>query len=177
MNQSILILFAVSVMAFSIFYLYLIIRKGQSATLINYASYVGLGIAFFMVIHLIVLMIYPFKIQETKLPLTVANDNREVRRGEFLKLQVHIKKYVDSASRISPTIICENGYYFVYPSVTSNMPMGEQTFTVANIYQIPIDAPIGECIVRATDHFKLNLFRSVNFVQESEEFRIIEGGL
>jgi len=174
MNQIILSLFIIFIVGFSIFYLYLILRKREKANLINFASYVGLGIAFFMVIHLIVLMIYPFKIQDTELPLKMVNANQEVRRGEFLKLQVHIKKYVDKESTVSPSIICENGYYYLYPSVTSNMPMGEQTFTVANIYQIPLDAPLDECRVRATDRFQLNIFRGISYVQESEEFRIIE---
>jgi hypothetical protein len=118
------------------------------------------------------LMVYPVKVQETELPLKV--ENTEVRRGEYLRLQVHIRKYVDKESAVSPAIICDNGYYYVYPNVTSNMPMGEQTFTVANIYLIPLDAPLGKCIVRATDHFQLNIFRGINFIQESEDFTIIE---
>jgi hypothetical protein len=174
MSTFILSLFVSLVAAFSIWYLYLIIRHQEKAKLINYASYVGLGIAFFMVIHLTALMVYPTKVQEVELPLVILNDNKEVRRGEFLKLQVHIKKYVDKESTIHPSIICENGYYYVYPSITSNMPIGEQTFTVANIYQIPLDAPTGECIVRATDHFQLNIFRGISYVQESEEFTINE---
>jgi hypothetical protein len=174
MNQFILTLFVIFIVAFSIWFLYLIIRHRERANLINYASYVGLGIAFFMVIHLTILMVYPFKVQDTELPLMVSNENKEVSRGEFLKLQIHIKKYVDKESTVSPSIICENGYYYLYPSVTSNMPMGEQTFTVANIYQIPLDAPLDECRVRATDRFQLNIFRGISYVQESEEFRIIE---
>jgi len=174
MNQFILTLFVIFIVAFSIWFLYLIIRHRERANLINYASYVGLGIAFFMVIHLTILMVYPFKVQDTELPLMVSNENKEVSRGEFLKLQIHIKKYVDLSSTISPSIICENGFYYVFPNVTSNMPIGEQTFTVSNIFKIPLEAPLSECKVRATDRFRLNLFRSITTVQESEEFRIIE---
>jgi len=169
-----LTLFALFISGFAIFYLYLVLRHREKAKLLNFASYVGLGIAFFLVIHLTVLMVYPTKIQEVELPLTILNENKEVRRGEFLKLQIHIKKYIDNPSVVSPTILCENGYYYVYPNVTSNMPMGEQIFIVSNIYQIPIDAPIGVCVVRATDSFKLNIFRENTTVQESEQFKVVE---
>ena len=169
-----LTLFVLFTSGFAIFYLYLVLRHQEKVKLLNFASYVGLGIAFFLVIHLTALMAFPFNIQEVELPLTILNENKEVRRGEFLKLQVHIKKYIDKPSVVSPTIICENGYYYVYPNVTSNMPIGEQTFIVSNIYQIPQDAPLGECVVRATDSFKLNIFRENTTVQESEEFKVIE---
>jgi hypothetical protein len=174
MNQFILSLFVIFTVGFVVLYLYLVFRHLEKVKLINLASYIGLGITFFLVLHITILMVYPIKIQEVELPLVILNDNKEVGRGEFLKLQVHIKKFIDKESIVHPSIICENGYYYVYPSITSNLPMGEQTFTVANIYQIPLNAPINECKVRATDHFQLNIFRGISYVQESEEFRIIE---
>lgn len=174
MNNLMLTLFVLFIIGFAIFYLYLVLRHREKVKLLNLASYVGLGIAFFLVIHIIILMIFPFKIQVVELPLTILNENKEVRRGEYLKLQVHIKKYIDKPSVISPSILCENGYYYIYPNLTSNMPMGEETFIVSNIYQIPQDAPLGECVVRATDSFKLNIFRENTTVQESEEFKVVE---
>jgi|WetSurSiteA1Bulk_404760.scaffolds.fasta_scaffold12101_3 hypothetical protein len=174
MNQFVLSLFVILVVGFAIFYLFLIMRKKKRADLINFASYIGLGIAFFVVLHVIILMVYPFKIQDVEEPLKVVNPNNEVKRGEFLQLQIHINKYVDLPSVVSPSIICENGYYYIYPDLTSNLPIGEQTFTVANIFKIPMEAPLSECRVRVTDRFQLNIFRSNTTANESDEFRIIE---
>jgi hypothetical protein len=174
MPQVFLTLFIILIVGFSILYLYLVLRHQEKVKLLNFASYVGLGIAFFMVLHLIILMVYPIKIQEVEVPLTVTNPNKEVKRGDYLTLQIHIKKYVDEPSIVSPTIICDSGFYYVYQNITSNLPIGEQTFTVPNVFLIPENIPLDTCRVRNTDTFKLNLFRSVSSVQESEDFKVIE---
>jgi hypothetical protein len=168
-------LFLLTLIVFSGIYLWLVMRHREKVKLINAASYIILGTAFFIILHIIGLMLFPVKIQEVEYPVKVLNPNHEVRRGESVVLQVTLKKYVDKPSTIYPNILCNNGYYYTYPERKSNVPMGEQTIVIANNYTIAPDAPIGSvCKTRSTDVFNLNIFRDKTFVHESEEFTIIE---
>lgn len=156
-------------------YVFLILRHREKANLINFLSYLILGVAFFIVFHIIALMVHPFKIQEIDQPIPVLNPNHEIKRGESVILKPHVKKYVDKGSMIYPSLLCDDGYYTTYPTRASNLPMGEQEVIITSAYSIPMDAPIGAtCHTRATDIFTLNLFRSVSFILESEPFKIIE---
>ena len=156
-------------------YLYLVWRHQEKQNLINVMSYIILGVAFFIILHVIGLMVFPINVQEVKYPIRVLNENHEVRRGETVKLLVEMKKYVDLPSEVYPTILCEDGWYSTFQSRYSNVPMGEQKLILDGVYQIPFNAPVGVvCKTRATDVFKLNIFREVRFIHESEPFTIIE---
>lgn len=167
-------LFLFSVCLFAGVYIYIAIRKRDRVDLLNVASWVALGIAFFLIIHIIGLMIYPFKIQEVDQPVKVLNENHQVKRGESPILQAHIKKYVSIGSTIYPAILCDDGTYITYPERASNVPEGEGTYTLPNLYPVPLDTPLTTCHTIATDVFQLNIFRSKTFIHHSEGFQIIE---
>lgn len=127
-----------------------------------------------MVIHITSLMIFPTKIQEVEQPTRVLNPNKEVRRGEPLIIQFHIKKYINYGSTVYPSIVCDDGTYFTFPERKSNVPPGEGTYTLSNAYIIPANAPLTYCRTRATDVFKLNILREKTYILESEKFKVIE---
>jgi hypothetical protein len=174
MPQNWLALFIVSIFTFLVVYIYVSIRHREKIKLLNLMAWVGIGIAFFMVIHITTLMIFPTKIQEVSLPIKILNENKEAKRGEPLIIQFHIKKYVNYGSTIYPSIICDDGSYFTFPVRQSNVPPGEGTYTVSNAYYIPENAPFTYCHTRATDVFELNILRKKTYILESEKFKVIE---
>jgi hypothetical protein len=167
-------LFIILVILFIIIYIYLVMRHHEKVEILQLASWVALGIAFFMIMHIIILMIYPTKIQEIDQPMKILNPNHEVRRGEPLTIQYHIKKYVALPSTVYPAILCNNGSYMVFPERVSNVPVGEGTFTVTTGYVIPDWAPSDTCHVSSTDVFAVNVFRKKIYKLESENFNIID---
>ena len=170
-----IILFLVTLIVFTGVYIWLVMKHRERVKLINAASYAILGAAFFVILHIIGLMVFPVKVQEVRYPVSVLNTNHEVKRGESVILEVKLKKYVDSPSTLYPSVICTNGYYYTYPERKSNVPIGDQTIIIANAFPIASDAPVGSiCKTRSTDVFSLNIFRDKTFVHESEEFTIIE---
>ena len=140
-----------------------------------FASWIALGVAFFVVFHILALMLLPIKVQDVETPIKVLNPNHQVRRGEFLVLQLHLKKYVDHGSTVYPAILCDDGTYITYPERKSNVPEGEGTYIISNVYLIPMYIhPNTICTTRATDDFKLNILRDKQYIYESEPFTVIE---
>jgi hypothetical protein len=167
-------LFVLLMVVFAGLYIWIALRHRDRVSLLSLASWIALGIAFFMVFHVITLMVYPAKIQEVDHPIKILNPNHQVKRGEYLILQIHVKKYIDKGSTIYPSILCQDGTYITYPSRESNVPIGEGTYTLSNAFQIPADAPFTTCHTRSTDVFKINIFREKSFIHQSEDFQIIE---
>jgi hypothetical protein len=167
-------LFIFLIILFSTIYIWLALRHHDKVNLLSISSWVALGIAFFMVIHITGLMLYPVKIQEVDQPVKVLNPNHQVKRGEFVILQVNLKKYIDKGSTLFPAILCQDGTYLNFPERKSNLPEGEGVYILSSQYQIPLDAPLSICHTTATDVFKLNLFREKSFIHQSEDFQIIE---
>lgn len=173
MNSLWIIIFLVSIIFFLGIYFFTIFRHRDGVNLLSLLSWVIIGIAFFIIIHIVGLMIFPIKIQETDEPIKIMNQNHQVKRGEFLILKIHIKKYEPYPSMIYPSIICDDGSYLVLPWRYSNVPVGEYDFIVSDVYRIPLETPLGICKTRSTDVFRINLLREKTFVHESESFEII----
>jgi hypothetical protein len=168
-------LFIISVVLFIIIYIYLVMRHGEKVQVLQIASWIALGIAFFMIMHVIFLMVYPTKIQEVDQPMKILNPNYEVRRGEPLTIQYHIRKYAALPSTLYPAILCTNGVYMTFPSRVSNVPVGEGTFIVNTPYVIPDWVPLNSnCKISTTDIFTVNVLRQKIYKLESENFTIIK---
>jgi hypothetical protein len=170
-----IVIFVASLILFLGVYFWMAIRHRDRVNLLSVASWVALGVAFFIIIHIIGLMIFPTKIQEVDQPIKIMNQNHEVKRGESLILKIHIKKYESVPSTVYPSILCDSGEYFLFPSRASNVPVGEFDFIVNDAYPIPYDVPIGAtCHTRSTDVFQINVLRKKTYVYESEPFKIIQ---
>lgn len=166
--------FTVSILLFLVVYLWAVFRHKEKVKFLEAASWIALGIAFFMVLHIIGLMIFPIKIQEIDLPMKILNPNYQVRRGEPLTLQYHIVKYVQLPSTVYPAFLCDGGYYATFPERVSNVPVGEGTYTVKTNYVIPADAPSDTCHISSTDVFQINVLRKKTYFLTSEDFTIID---
>lgn len=119
---------------------------------------------------------FPYKTADVIVPMTVLNENKEVRVGEKLRLELTFTKYTESNPEVSRNIYCLDGsvHFPTTQSITGTArPVG--TFTARPEYGLPSNMPTDVlCFFQFTNRYQVNPIRTISKVWNSESFIVKE---
>ena len=136
---------------------------------VSVVMWLGIVVAFGLVILITFWLIYPYKI----LTFTEGNGTfieTTIKRGEFLQMRQHSCKTMDITSTINRQFV--DGIIYQVPTINANRPIG----CTQNIEYIFVSEalPYGEYYINTVITFHPNPLRTVSYTVKTEKFTIVK---
>lgn len=117
--------------------------------------------------------IYPYKVSEVKVPIKILNDNKQIRIGETIEMEIQVNKPSELKPEGSVYITCNDGNLVTMNSMTTNLPVGEYT-VVNRLYKLPPKVAVGsKCKFNFRNVYQVNPIRDITREWASEDFEVI----
>lgn len=128
-------------------------------------------VAIFCLFYIFYLMFFPFKvIVLNSQPIAVTN--RVLQAGEPLHYILDYCKSIETPASVSREFIsADRDVIIAMPVSTSLLPMGCHKLTIAE--DVPRYVPPGIYKMRQTRTYRLNAYRDIPYVFESESFEVL----
>lgn len=118
--------------------------------------------------------IYPYKVSEVKVPIKILNENKQIRIGETIEMEIQVSKPSDLRPDGSVYITCNDGNLVPMNSITTNLPIGEYA-VVNRLYKLPPKVAIGsKCQFNFRNSYQVNPIRDITKEWYSESFEVIK---
>lgn len=119
-------------------------------------------------------LIYPYKVSEVKVPIKILNDNKQIRIGETIEMEIQVNKPSELKPDGSVYITCNDGNLVTMNSMTTNLPVGEYT-VVNRLYKLPPKVAVGsKCQFNFRNVYQVNPIRDITRKWASEDFEVIK---
>jgi len=103
-------------------------------------------------------------------PLKIHNQDKEVKKGEYLVYEMDINKKMPLPAQITKQLV--NDFIITYSPIVGNVPVGKRKMKVK--IKIPKSAECGEYVLMWEGLYKPNPIRNVRVVAYSEKFNVVE---
>lgn len=112
-----------------------------------------------------------FNYQDERSVVIIKNENKEVKSGGYLIIELDFCKYTDEIPQVS-TWFVDGVLYQVADTPAVQKETGCQKLDL-QLY-VPKALPLGELSVKRTYHYKVNPIKTVDVVIQTEKFTIIK---
>jgi hypothetical protein len=115
----------------------------------------------------------PYNILEIQSPLRILNNNKEVKPGDILEIQLTYQKHYDMMGTITDHLV--NGVVTILNSSPSNVRKTEpgEWVTFVRYVHIPSNTPPGQYYIRMVTHYEPTQARQVTQSWNSELFTVM----
>ena len=135
---------------------------------------VGFVIGAFVYVFLLIVywQVFPYRTADVGEPMLVLNEDKEIKRGEMLKIELTFTKYTNVTPEVSRNVFClDDSVHFPQsqPVTGTARPVG--TFTARPVYDLPDTVPSDVlCFFQFTNEYEVNPIRTITKVWRSESF-------
>jgi hypothetical protein len=113
---------------------------------------------------------YSYKvISFEQVPFPIINENKTVKAGEFLVYEVEYCKYMKMGAETTRSFV--DGVIYSLPAASSNRDTGCHDNKI--YIEVPKTLPPSYYTLSVLYRFKVNPIRTIDFVQKTEQFRIV----
>lgn len=119
-------------------------------------------------------LIYPYQVSDVKEPIKILNENRQIRVGEPIEMELIVNKPTNIKPVGSVFITCDDGNLVTMNSAVTNLPVGEYT-VINNRYLLPPKVMVGaKCQFNFSNVYQVNPIREITREWNSEYFEVIK---
>ena len=137
-----------------------------------YLSVVIIAVAAIILLYVAYLALYPFKTVDLVQPIKVLNENREVAKGDDLRLEIDYVKHGSYPATSDKNILCADGNLVTLSSSETNLPAGKQKFMV--MVTVPAKTSFGPCYLEYVNVYHINPLRDIAKTWRTEIFTVVE---
>lgn len=116
---------------------------------------------------------YPYQVSNVKVPIKILNDNKQIKVGETIEMEIQVNKPSELKPEGSVYITCNDGNLVTMNSMTTNLPVGEYT-VVNRLYKLPPKVAVGsKCQFNFRNAYQVNPIRDITKEWSTEDFEVI----
>ena len=117
--------------------------------------------------------LWPYHLPYVKQPIPILNENKEIRIGQVIKMDLYVSKPEYMVSESYPTITCTDGNLVTLSPANLTLPTGEYIFK-SETYVLPPKVAVGStCQFNFNNVYQVNPLRTEPVTWSSEQFQVL----
>lgn len=136
----------------------------------------GMGMFAFFTLQFTYWQFFPYQTAEVVEPIKVLNENKQVVKGDLLRLEISFNKESDYTPIVTRNIICSNETAFFAQSTSiggNTRPQGQ--FTTIGEFGLDANVPLNTpCYFEFKNSYAVNPVRTITKDWRSETFTVVE---